>query len=44
MNIQKEVELSWTTEPIYEGSKWKIEDLLIILEMFKVTGKMGDGL
>ena len=31
-------------EPIYEGSKWKVEDLLIILEMFKVTGKMGDGL
>ena len=44
INIFQDVETSWTKEPLYEGSKWKVEDLLIILEMFKVTGKMGDGL
>ena len=39
----KASEATWTSAPLYQGSKWKVEDLLIILEMFKVTGKMGDG-
>ena len=30
-------------EPIFEGANWTVEDLLLVLEMFKVTGKLTDG-
>jgi hypothetical protein len=36
-------ESNWTTTLLYKGTKWKVEDLMLVLEMFKVMGKMGDG-
>ena len=30
-------------EPLYADTDWNVQDLLLILEMFKVTGKISDG-
>ena len=34
---------NWTNTLLFKGTKWKVEDLMLVLEMFKVMGKMGDG-
>ncbi len=40
----QETEDTWGNDPLYEGCEWSSKDVLIVLEMFKVIGHMGDGL
>ena len=42
--MQKESDISWGNDPLYEGTIWTSKDVLFVLEMFKVLGHMGDGL
>ena len=40
----KDQEDDWGLEPIYPGCNWSSMDVLLVLEMYKVIGHMGDGL
>ena len=42
--MQEDSDQSWGNDPLYEGTTWTSKDVLIVLEMFKVLGHMGDGL
>ena len=33
----------WSNKPLYDGCLWKVMDLVLLIEMFKVVGKLGDG-
>ena len=42
--FKKESSDSWENEPLFNGSDWTGTDVLLVLEMFKVIGHMGDGM
>ena len=42
--MQEDSDISWGNDPLYEGTTWTSKDVLIVLELFKVLGHMGDGL